>query len=331
MNCLVCQEIFESNVALSRHIRYRHHLDAKRYYDQYLRKSREGVCQNPLCPHHGLRETSFIGMTRGYCRFCCNSCAQLFPKTRAKIEATLLVRYGRKQNTEKIRATKLERYGDPTFSNRDKIRRSLLARPDEEVDKWRTSVQQSWAAKTDEEIKKIVHRRWETVLKTHGPDGLKCEKTRETIRKRYGVDNISQTDGWRSKMKETWANKSDNDRKMSDDKRRRTCIKRYGTPYPPASQEGLHKTADMMRKSGKWMPADRITAFKKYKMQVYSLTHRTRTVAFSSDELKRVGRCGDGDALQVDHIFPVKLGFLMGVDVKMIAHPANLCLVHWRE
>ena len=38
MQCKICNEIFRSNKDLSIHIRYKHKIQSKTYYDAYLKK-----------------------------------------------------------------------------------------------------------------------------------------------------------------------------------------------------------------------------------------------------------------------------------------------------
>jgi len=122
--CLVCKENGEDKKfttwqGLSRHLSYmdnqKNHGTSKDYYDRFLKKEGEGICQNPNCPN-GNPETSFQSITKGYSVGCCNSCSQSVPSVRKKTENTCFEKYRCKapqQNKEvqqKSKNTLMERY-----------------------------------------------------------------------------------------------------------------------------------------------------------------------------------------------------------------------------
>lgn len=69
MKCEICQQDFNH---LGLHIKYKHkNLTDKSYYDTFIKSSSDGICVQ--CH----KFTKFISLTKGYAKFCCQSCAQI--------------------------------------------------------------------------------------------------------------------------------------------------------------------------------------------------------------------------------------------------------------
>jgi len=68
-----------------------------------------------------------------------------------------------------------------------------------------------------------------------------------------------------------------------------------------------------------------------YIKEVRALTRKTREQVFNKEQLSKLGRCGTNGALQIDHMFTIKDGFLNNVAPQTIAHPGNLNIISWRE
>ena len=76
-----------------RHVHFSHKVyTPKKYYDDFLRKSGEGVCE---CGH----ETTFRNAGNGYLEFCCHACFINSEKTRTNMSVKAS---GRKQSPETI-------------------------------------------------------------------------------------------------------------------------------------------------------------------------------------------------------------------------------------
>jgi hypothetical protein len=69
MKCEICGREFENYKSLARHLRT-HKMTSKDYYDKFFKKEGEGIC--PVCG----KETSFINLRKGYCKFCSKECAK---------------------------------------------------------------------------------------------------------------------------------------------------------------------------------------------------------------------------------------------------------------
>lgn len=68
--CRECGADIHTNNGLSEHLRFVHHIQAKEYYDRYIKEDEEGKCK--YCG----KDTTFIDIRKGYHKFCTNSCAK---------------------------------------------------------------------------------------------------------------------------------------------------------------------------------------------------------------------------------------------------------------
>ena len=162
--CEICGNKFKSRLAASCHIVNKHHINSKDYYDKYLKQEDECICETCGKP------TKFIQISKGYRRFCCNSCAQKNPKIQNKIAKTNLERYGvvnvfaAEEIKEKMKQTCLERYGVEYASQSEDF--------------------QDRVNKTNLEKYNVKRPAQSTVI---------MEKMKQTCLERYGVDNYRKT------------------------------------------------------------------------------------------------------------------------------------------
>lgn len=92
MICEICKKEYAH---LGLHIKYAHKdYDAKRYYDEFLKKEDEGICLHPDC----LNKTEFMDLSHGYKKHCCKRCADTDPKTLEKYRSTCNEKYGTDSN-----------------------------------------------------------------------------------------------------------------------------------------------------------------------------------------------------------------------------------------
>lgn len=108
---------------LGMHIHHKHAgFDRKEYYRRFLMKDpQEGACVACRAP------TRFKTIALGYHKFCCVKCAATSTEVRTKCSDTMVERFGatsaiaNPKVMEKLRGTKIERYGDPAFNNLPKM------------------------------------------------------------------------------------------------------------------------------------------------------------------------------------------------------------------
>lgn len=155
--CSICDKEYEVKYgSFSKHLKT-HNLTQKEYYDKYLKKDKEDICKNCGKP------TKFLSLLLGYRDCCSRAC-------------TNILKYGvdnpwkSKEIRDKGAKTRLEKYGDATFTNREKAK--------------------------------------ETCRKNFGVDySFQSEEVKDKIKKsildRHGVENIFQLDSVKEKVEKT--------------------------------------------------------------------------------------------------------------------------------
>lgn len=157
LKCNICgKEVNFDYGSFSKHLKL-HDINQKEYYDKYIKKDKEDLCRNCGKP------TKFLSLLAGYRDCCSRAC-------------TNILKYGvdnpwkSKEIRTKIAKTKLDKYGDSTFTNREKAK--------------------------------------ETCRKNFGVDySFQAEEVKDKIKKttlnRHGVENIFQLDSVKEKVEKT--------------------------------------------------------------------------------------------------------------------------------
>ncbi len=110
--CHKCEIEFKHMNSFLTHHRWHHDgMTTQEYYDQYLKKGGDGICQTPGCN----KQCNFYNLTLGYHKHCSRDCVKKDPVIKKKFGNGI-------QNTEKIRQTCLSRYGVENISQLDKIK-----------------------------------------------------------------------------------------------------------------------------------------------------------------------------------------------------------------
>lgn len=117
--CAICHHPYGDVRGLSTHVGKHHKMDAKAYYDQYVKLADEGKCKVCGAP------TKFHTLADGYRETCSHKCGSILLKNdpdkmaakKAKTVATCMERYGvtnaggTKESLEKAQQTHLAKYG----------------------------------------------------------------------------------------------------------------------------------------------------------------------------------------------------------------------------
>ena len=164
---------------------------------------------------------------------------------------------------EKIKQTKLEKYGDPYYHNIEQMKQTNLKRygvenvfanEDVKKKKIQTYIEHygvEHPMKNKEFVKKMVEikkqkdynynnpiKAIQTKIKLYGDPGYhNIEKMYETNLKKYGVKNACENKEIANKIKNKWASKPPEEIKNIVNKRKDTCIKKYGVDNPWKSKE----------------------------------------------------------------------------------------------
>jgi len=158
--CKICGRSFEKRSGLSTHLRHKHDLKLKDYYDKYLKKESEGSCK--ICG----KPTKFINFQHGYRDTCCSAC-------------TMEMRYGVRNSfqlesvKDKIKQTMLDRYGVENTSQSEEIKQK-------KIDTFKKNYG------VDHNL-----QRKEMIAKTHSDEIIKkqSESRKKTLKQKYGVEN----------------------------------------------------------------------------------------------------------------------------------------------
>lgn len=198
VKCKICGREFASLKSLSNHLRYRHQdYTPKRYYDVFLKKDGEGICEE--CGE----DTRFYSVTGGYASFCCKQCAnrnhdknikarQTFIENHQEIyrrrEEQEVVRQKHKKDAElkkeqKIKA-EIEKYGQLGLSPREKIEATCLKR---------------YGVKCYVQSEEFKQKAKQTSITKYGVEHpMQSEEVRENLKRSvletYGVESSSQNE-----------------------------------------------------------------------------------------------------------------------------------------
>lgn len=251
--CAICGAEFSTTGG---HPLKKHGITNKEYYDTYLKKEGEGICKSCGKP------TKFLGITKGYSKYCSTKCSNSSDEVKNKRKISCIDKYGtttpllNSKVQEKIKQTKLEKYGDENYSNREKAKQTNLERYGVEYNfasndsklNGSYSFKEKYGVDKPFQSKKIQHQ------------------IKETVQQKYGVDNVFQSEQIKDKIKQTNLNK-------------------YGVEYPTQSPEILDKRVqNNIEKYGVDSPSkldsvkekSRKTCYEKYNVPYY----------LQSDELK---------------------------------------------
>lgn len=189
MKCVICNQEFDSCKKIARHIRDKHNMSTKEYYDKYINSGSEHIC--PICGG----QNKFKNMNLGYHTTCSHSCHTKWQ--------SMITSQEDKQASNKKRKS--------TWSNKDMKSYKILQ---SEVQKERWSkvsdkhkkeiavkVSESWQSHTNEEKQQIsvnMSAASKTRYKNMSDNAKKRWKTQisKTIKQLY--DNMSNEE--REKM-----------------------------------------------------------------------------------------------------------------------------------
>jgi len=79
--CQICRKQFSSR-GMGQHLQKTHRVSVKDYYDQYLKKPKEGLCKTCGKP------TAFRTFTSGYSSYCCQYCTTQDPEVAQRASQT---------------------------------------------------------------------------------------------------------------------------------------------------------------------------------------------------------------------------------------------------
>ena len=187
---------------LAYHVRTKHDLNSKDYYDKYLKQENEGKCLE--CG----KQTSFRGIKYGYSKFCCSKCTLRNNEVREKQLLTQRKLYGEHLELiqKKTQETNLKKYG----------KRHIL-----QVEEFREKGKQTSLVKYG-----VSHPSQSDIVK---------EKNKQTCIEKYGVEHTFQSNNNKEKAKATMIHKyGDIYSKTQEcvEKTKQSNLEKYGVEHP---------------------------------------------------------------------------------------------------
>ena len=204
MICKCCSKDIQPH-GFTEHLRHKHNMDPKTYYDKYLKTESEGICLE--CG----KMTPFLGIKKGYQRFCCIQCASKSNITKEKRIKFNLKKYGGPASScspivrEKMIKTCMEKFGVPCSfmadSVKEKIKDTLKYRDYESINKKTKKTKlERYGNENYINVKKIK----ETKLEKYGSSNyVNSEKAKETRIKHFGVSHHLQLPEYLEKQQKT--------------------------------------------------------------------------------------------------------------------------------
>ena len=217
-----------------------------------------------LCPICGKR-CRFNGLSRGYGKYCSNSCRGLSDDTRELRAMTCVERYGvenpmgNETVKNKRKATCFKRYDGIGYASpeiSEKIRQTSLERYGNEIASMTESVEakrkatciERYGAEYAMSNESVNGRRMKTCENKYGGVGyasdVQSKKARQTSLERYGNEIPSCSDAVRERIRAKWSAKRLDEMNEIAEKRALTNLERYGDEYAVRSTDAKNRKRD---------------------------------------------------------------------------------------
>lgn len=196
MQCLICNENFNSTLKLSKHLKFKHELSAKQYYSTYVN---DGICK--ICG----KPTRFVNLIIGFKTYCSTKCAMSDSVIREKVSQKT------KEATENIKQRNLAKYGvewtTQLDSQKEKSKKTSLIKygtehPMQNVDiqkRRNTSTLEHLGVEFATQSKEIQNKIKETNIEKYGVD---CPLQQENVRQ-YTTKNAWNAEARQKRIKTT--------------------------------------------------------------------------------------------------------------------------------
>ena len=167
---------------------------------------------------------------------------------RNEIQEKLKPQY--KNITIKSRQTKLERYGDPNYSNIEKQQQTCLEKygvkhplQNEHIkEKSKQTCLEKYGVEYSLQSDIVKEKSEKTKLEKYGDQHfINHEKYKQTCLKKYGVDNSFKSEIVKKQIKETCLEKYGNENYRNVEKHKKTCLEKYGVTSYTQTEEFKNK------------------------------------------------------------------------------------------
>jgi hypothetical protein len=229
-----------------------------------------------------------------FCGSCKCKIAQSNPDVVEKIKQTKLAKYGSANycNVEKIKQTKFERYGDENYCNSEKISETHRTKTKEEKAKITEKIKQTKLAKYGDENYYNIEQAKKTKFERYGDEYFtNREKCKQTCLKHFGCENPMQFEEVKETHKQTCLKHfgCENPSQADEVKKKKieTCFERYGAYYFLQTEEGKKNLKEaMLEKYGREFPLQinffknkrKETCLEKYNVEFFSQSEQFRKI-----------------------------------------------------
>lgn len=202
--CKICGRECNNFMSLSLHIKSKHSLTPKQYYDECLRVDNEGIC--PVCG----KETSFRSIRDGYRKYC-RPCTFVDSNVKSKIHESTVERYGgmgyaSEEIFEKAESTCLEKYNVRNYSLTDEYHNRVKSTSLEKYG-------EEYYSQTIE-YKGRMRKTW---IDKYGGVGYASPEMQDKMKslclEKFGVENYAQSEEYHEKYQDVLAKRLETMRK----------------------------------------------------------------------------------------------------------------------
>jgi hypothetical protein len=174
-----------------------------------------------------------------------------------------------------------------------------------------------------------LEKRKKTKFKKYGnEDFTNRRKCKETVKQKYGVENVFQLEEVKLKIKKTCLENHGDENYRNPKKARETLIENHGITSPFCIKE-VHQKATKT----KW--ENHYKNFNRSDFELYSSLVKKYTEANDLKVLENYDKRGnhayDDSAYHLDHKFSIKEGFRQGILPHIIGNINNLEMLPWLE
>ncbi|MDY5928636.1 MAG: hypothetical protein SPJ27_01175, partial [Candidatus Onthovivens sp.] len=158
----------------------------------------------------------------------------------------------------KIKQTKLERYGNENYNNREKFKETLNNNPqivEHMIDNIKQTFLKKYGTEIPMQLESVKNKFKQTCLKKYGVENpyqskIIREKIKQNLIENYGVDNISKSAIWKNKFKEKTLKSNFKINRLN--KINQTCREKYDIEWPCQLPQCINKSNSISKVNQKF-------------------------------------------------------------------------------
>ena len=227
-------------------------------------------------------EVTYINISKGYHKYCSVRCGSNDKETQIKAKNSRIKKYGVYINPDKIKQTKLEKYGDSNYNNSKKNQQTKLEKYGDpfymDREKSKQTCIEKYGVENPMQNKQIKIKSVSRRIEIYGKDNVSNQKQRkQTCIEKYGDPNYNNHE----KAKETCLKKYGKYYGGNTKKAKETCLKKYGVDNYSKTNEFLQKSYNTKKENGtfnsssieklfeKWLIDNKINYISQYQSDEY--------------------------------------------------------------